>query len=299
MRWRFHYINNVLGNVYWHFSLKNKYKRKSWVSLRVLDLGNLGRCWVRREDVWIGFYKSPVPPILKHQSPQSSQLKPFPPFNPTFLSPFPRTLPLSVGLSRPSIGRILDMCPLFLTSDPLPPVNFLLHEVPLPFPHLPLSLTRCPRLLVSSVPTQLRPTLRFLTSLGLVLNSHTTLLLVSDVENTLKPKINFLQSLGFDEPEVNRKVVGSPGLLTLSVENNMSSKAEFFLERSPGLLTLSVENNMSPKAEFFLEEMEGDLEELKRFPQYFSFSLEKKIKPRHRALVEYGVQIAVVKGVKD
>ncbi|KAK8309826.1 hypothetical protein V6Z12_D02G149700 [Gossypium hirsutum] len=133
---------------------------------------------------------------------------------------------------------------------------------PLPFPHLPLSLTRCPRLLVSSVPTQLRPTLRFLTSVGLVLNSHTTLLLVSDVENTLKPKINFLQSLGFDEPEVNRMVV-----------------------RSPGLLTLSVENNMSPKAEFFLEEMEGDLEELKRFPQYFSFSLEKKIKPRHRALV--------------
>ncbi|TYG79654.1 hypothetical protein ES288_D02G155800v1, partial [Gossypium darwinii] len=220
--------------------------------------------------------KAPVPPILKHQSPQSSQLKPFPPFNPTFLSPFPRTLPLSVGLSRPSIGRILDMCPLLLTSDPLPPVNFLLHEVPLPFPHLPLSLTRCPRLLVSSVPTQLRPTLRFLTSVGLVLNSHTTLLLVSDVENTLKPKINFLQSLGFDEPEVNRMVV-----------------------RSPGLLTLSVENNMSPKAEFFLEEMEGDLEELKRFPQYFSFSLEKKIKPRHRALVEYGVQIAVVKGVKD
>ncbi|TYJ31874.1 hypothetical protein E1A91_A06G230700v1 [Gossypium mustelinum] len=181
----------------------------------------------------------------------------------------------SVGLSRPSIGRILDMCPLLLTSDPLPPINFLLHEVSLPFPHLPLSLTRCPRLLVSSVPTQLRPTLLFLTSLGLVLNSHTTLLLVSNVENTLKPKINFLQSLGFDEPEVNRMVV-----------------------RSPGLLTLSVENNMRPKAEFFLEEMEGDLEELKRFPQYFSFSLEKKIKPRHRALVEYGFKLPLSKMLK-
>ncbi|MBA0627543.1 hypothetical protein Godav_005043, partial [Gossypium davidsonii] len=181
----------------------------------------------------------------------------------------------SVGLSRPSIGRILDMCLLLLTSDPLPPVNFLLHEVTLPFPHLPLSLTRCPRLLVSSVPTQLRPTLLFLTSLGLVLNSHNTLLLVSDVENTLKPKINFLQSLGFDEPEVNRMVV-----------------------RSPGLLTLSVENNMSPKAEFFLVEMEGDLEELKRFPQYFSFSLEKKIKPRHRALVEYGFKLPLSKMLK-
>ncbi|GMI75340.1 EMBRYO DEFECTIVE 93, SINGLET OXYGEN-LINKED DEATH ACTIVATOR 10 [Hibiscus trionum] len=178
----------------------------------------------------------------------------------------------SVGLSRPSIGRILDMCPLLLTSDPLPPINFLLHEVPLPFPHLPLSLTRCPRLLVSPVATQLRPTLHFLTSLGLVVNSHTTLLLVSNVENTLKPKLNFLRSLGFDEPEVNRMVA-----------------------RSPGLLTLSVENNMRPKAEFFLEEMEGDLEELTRFPQYFSFSLEKKIKPRHRALVERGFKLPLSK----
>ncbi|KAH1097735.1 hypothetical protein J1N35_014656 [Gossypium stocksii] len=126
------------------------------------------------------------------------------------------------------------MCPLLLTSDPLPPINFLHHEVSLPFPHLPLSLTRCPRLLVSSVPTQLRPALCFITSLGLVRNSHTTLLLVFDVENTLKPKINFLQSLGFDEPEVNRMVVRSPGLLTLSVENNMSPKAEFFLEEMEG-----------------------------------------------------------------
>ncbi|XP_022776842.1 transcription termination factor MTEF1, chloroplastic-like [Durio zibethinus] len=181
----------------------------------------------------------------------------------------------SFGLSRPSIGRILDMYPLLLTSDPLPPINFLLQEVPLPLPHLPLSLSRCPRLLLSSVATQLRPTLRFLTSLGLVLNCRTTLLLASNVENTLKPKLNFLQSLGFDEPEVNRMVV-----------------------RSPGLLTLSLENNMKPKVKFFLEEMEGELEELKRFPQYFSFSLDKKIKPRHRALVEHGFKLPLSKMLK-
>ncbi|OMO93219.1 Mitochodrial transcription termination factor-related protein [Corchorus capsularis] len=181
----------------------------------------------------------------------------------------------SFGLSRPSIGRILDMYPLLLTSDPLPPINFLLHEVPLPLPHLPVSLSRCPRLLLSSVTDQLRPALRFLTSLGLVVNSHTTLLLVSNVENTLKPKINFLRSLGLDEPDVNRMVV-----------------------RSPGLLTLSVENNLRPKVQFFLEEMGGDVEELKRFPQYFSFSLEKKIKPRHRALVENGLKLPLPKMLK-
>lgn len=68
--------------------------------------------------------------------------------------------------------------------------------------------------------------------------------------------------------------------------------------RSPGLLTLSIENNMKPKVKFFLEEMEGDLEELKKFPQYFSFSLEKKIKPRHRALVEHGFKLPLSKMLK-
>ncbi|XVF03318.1 hypothetical protein REPUB_Repub04eG0250800 [Reevesia pubescens] len=182
---------------------------------------------------------------------------------------------VSFGLSRSSIGRIFDMYPLLLTSDLLPPINFLLHEVPIPLRHLPLSLSRCPRLLLSSVDTQLRPTLGFLTSLGLVMNSHTTLLLVSNVENTLKPKLEFIKSLGFDELEVNKMVV-----------------------RSPGLLTLSIENNMRPKVEFFLEEMGGDLEELKRFPQYFSFSLENKIKPRHKALVEHGFTLPLSKMLK-
>lgn len=58
--------------------------------------------------------------------------------------------------------------------------------------------------------------------------------------------------------------------------------------RSPGLLTLSIQNNVVPKVKYFLEEMEGDVAELKRFPQYFSFSLEGKIKARHRLLVEHG-----------
>ncbi|KAE8719790.1 myb family transcription factor family protein [Hibiscus syriacus] len=177
----------------------------------------------------------------------------------------------SVGLSRPSIGRILDMCPLLLTSDPLPPINFLLHEVPLPFPHLPLSLTRCPRLLVSSVSTNSAPlSASSLPSDSLSIPHHPSFSFQRG--KPLKPKLNFLRSLGFDEPEVNRMAA-----------------------RSPGLLTLSVENNMRPKVEFFLGEMECDLEELKRFPQYFSFSLEKKIKPRHRALVEHGFKLPLSK----
>lgn len=82
------------------------------------------------------------------------------------------------------------------------------------------------------------------------------------------PKIEFLKGLGFTHEEVANMVV-----------------------RSPGLLTLSVEKNLRPKVEFFLREMNGDAAELKRFPQYFSFSLERRIKPRYGMLRRVGVSM--------
>lgn len=97
------------------------------------------------------------------------------------------------------------------------------------------------------------------------IDCHTSVLLVSNVENTLIPKLDFLKQLGFSDSEVVNMVL-----------------------RSPGLLTYSIENNFKPKVEFFVKEMKRDLREIKRFPQYFSFSLEGKIKPRHRLLVEHG-----------
>lgn len=61
--------------------------------------------------------------------------------------------------------------------------------------------------------------------------------------------------------------------------------------RCPALFTFSVENNFRPKLDYFTEEMEGELEELKEFPQYFTFSLENRIKPRHVEVVRCGVDI--------
>ncbi|KAK3421895.1 hypothetical protein EUGRSUZ_G02491 [Eucalyptus grandis] len=175
------------------------------------------------------------------------------------------------------------MFPQLLTSDPdadlYPVFDFLLHEALIPFPDLPKSVLRCPRILVCSVDAQLRPALAFLRHFGFVgrhaITCQTSLLLVSSVEHTLLPKIEFLQSLGLDHGEVSRMAI-----------------------RSPGLLTMSVENNMRPKAEFFLRDMRGSLAELKRFPQYFSFSLERKIRPRHRMLEEHGLEMPLPEMLK-
>ncbi|KAG9451358.1 hypothetical protein H6P81_011323 [Aristolochia fimbriata] len=82
------------------------------------------------------------------------------------------------------------------------------------------------------------------------------------------PKLEYLRSLGFSYTDTVKMVL-----------------------RSPGLLTFSIDKNFRPKVDYFLNEMKGDLEELKKFPQYFSFSLERKIKPRHRLLVEHGLSL--------
>lgn len=207
------------------------------------------------------------------------------PYRALSLNPSLRSAPLSSIVSvvdfLSSYGvddsaRVLQMYPDLLTCDPdsdlRPVLDFLLDPVGIPFPDLRKSVARCPRLLVSSVPLQLRPALYFLRRLGFVgphrISPHTTLLLVSDVERTLIPKLDFIRSLGFSYGETARMVL-----------------------RSPGLLTFSIHNNLKPKAEFLTGEMGRDVEELKGFPQYFSFSLEGKIKPRHRALLEAGLQM--------
>ncbi|XP_071703259.1 transcription termination factor MTEF1, chloroplastic [Rutidosis leptorrhynchoides] len=182
----------------------------------------------------------------------------------------------SMGILRSEFGRIFDMYPQLLSSDPhtdlYPVFGFLLDDVGLCFFDIRKSIIRCPRLLICSVEDQLKPTLLFLRKLGFVgpnkITSQTTLLLVSSVKGTLMPKLDYLMGLGFEYEDVVNMVL-----------------------RSPGLLTFSIENNFKPKVEYFLNEMKGDLRDLKKFPQYFSYSLEGKIMRRHRLLVDRGLSV--------
>lgn len=63
--------------------------------------------------------------------------------------------------------------------------------------------------------------------------------------------------------------------------------------RFPPLFCYSIKDNFDPKFDYFVMEMRRELKELKEFPQYFSYSLENRIKPRHRRCVEKGVSLAL------
>ncbi|KAG5235158.1 transcription termination factor MTEF [Salix suchowensis] len=171
----------------------------------------------------------------------------------------------SKGIQQKDLPRIFGMCPKLLTSDiraDLKPVfNFLSQDLKVPENNFRRAINKCPRLLVSSARDQLKPCLFYLQRLGFedleALAYQDPVLLVSNVENTLIPKLKFLESIGFsrDEPWP------------------------------------CVENNFKPKFDYFAEEMKGKLKELKGFPQYFAFSLDKRIKPRHVEAVQSGVKI--------
>ncbi|KAJ0648828.1 putative transcription regulator mTERF family [Helianthus annuus] len=184
----------------------------------------------------------------------------------------------SKGIYQKDLPRIIGMCPNILTSnittDLIPVFNFLSKDLNIPDQDFRKVINKCPRLLVSSVKDQLKPALFYLKRLGFhdmgQLAYQDCVLLVSNVEKTLIPKLDYLISLGFSKPEAVEMVL-----------------------RCPGLFTFSVDKNFKPKFEYFEREMKRDLNELKSFPQFFAFSLEKRIKPRHLQALECGVEVSL------
>lgn len=58
----------------------------------------------------------------------------------------------------------------------------------------------------------------------------------------------------------------------------------FMVRRFSPLLGYSIEEVFIPKLEFLVKTMEKPLKEIVDYPRYFSYSLEKKIKPRYWVL---------------
>ncbi|XP_042520672.1 transcription termination factor MTEF1, chloroplastic [Macadamia integrifolia] len=182
----------------------------------------------------------------------------------------------SKGFSEPDFRRLYFLCPqLFSPSvDPTdfaPVFDFLATDVAASPAESCGLILRCPGILLSHVDLCLRRTLLFLRELGLEklnlptsLNAH----LLNTRVDKLEAKVKFLQSLGFSHEESSRAC-----------------------SRLPAIFGYSIENNMRPKFKYLVIEMERDIQELKEFPQYFAFSLEKRIMPRHLHLKERNVRI--------
>ncbi|EEE60054.1 hypothetical protein OsJ_12853 [Oryza sativa Japonica Group] len=108
--------------------------------------------------------------------------------------------------------------------------------------------------------------------------------------------VTFLQSRGLHFKDLGRVFGMCPSLLTASLDflaglGMHRDDAVAMVLRCPALFTFSIERNYKPKFEYLVAEMGGGVHDIKAFPQYFTFSLDKRIAPRHRAAADAGVSL--------
>ncbi|RYQ86549.1 hypothetical protein Ahy_B10g106216 isoform A [Arachis hypogaea] len=120
------------------------------------------------------------------------------------------------------------------------------------------------------------------------------------VEDNLRPTANYFRSLGVD---VGVLLFRCPQNFGLSIEANLKPVTQFFLEkgytldeigtmisRFGALYTFSLSDNLIPKWDFFIT-MGYPNSELVKFPQFFGYSLEERIKPRYARMKRAGVRL--------
>lgn len=187
----------------------------------------------------------------------------------------------SKGFDDRHFPRLASVCPRIFSSSSdvdrilAPALSFFSSDLSASPDQARDFIILCPDLLISSVDYGLRPTLDFLQGLGIKnlgipsnLNAH---LLNTPIEK-LMAKIRFFEGLG------------------LSYEESAGMCA-----RCPAIFGYGVESNLRPKVEYLVYMMRRPLEEVKEFPQYFAFSLKKRIAPRHLHLKERGIRIPLRK----
>jgi mTERF domain-containing protein len=136
-------------------------------------------------------------------------------------------------------------------------------------------------------------------SIGKILTRYPNIVSYS-VEDNLRPTATYFRSLGVD---VGAFLFRCPQTFGLSIEANIKPVTKFFLERGYtveeigtmitryGMLyTFSLTENMIPKWDYFMT-MDYPKSELVKFPQYFGYSLEQRIKPRYARVKEAGVRL--------
>ncbi|CAI9086976.1 OLC1v1020921C1 [Oldenlandia corymbosa var. corymbosa] len=215
---------------------------------------------------------------------------------------------LELGVSKSDIPTIItkrpQLCGISLSENLIPTMTFL-ENLGVDKSQWAKVIYRFPALLTYSR-SKLKGTVDFLYEVGLsaehvgkVLTRCPNIISYS-VDDKLRPAVEYFRSLGVDVALLFQR---APQTFGLSIEANLKPLTEFFLQngysieelrtmisRYGALYTFSLEGNLIPKWEFFLT-MGYPKSELVKFPQYFGYSLNERIKPRYAIVKENGVRI--------
>ncbi|XP_065863772.1 transcription termination factor MTERF9, chloroplastic isoform X3 [Euphorbia lathyris] len=174
----------------------------------------------------------------------------------------------ALGIKNKKLGRVISRSPQLLLRKPqeffqVCNVVSFLRELGFDEETVGKILLRCPQIFGASVEKTLRRKVEFLASIG-VSEDHLPRtikkypeLLLTDINRTLSPRMKYLMEVGLSKNEI-----------------------AFMVRKFSPLLGYSIDEVLRPKYEFLVNTMEKPVKEVVEYPRYFSYSLEKKIKPR-------------------
>ncbi|KAH6819953.1 Pentatricopeptide repeat superfamily protein [Perilla frutescens var. hirtella] len=138
------------------------------------------------------------------------------------------------------------------------------------------TLSRCPEIFAASIDKTLKKKLQFLSKIGIfkthlprVIRKYPELF-VCDVDKALLPRMRYLTRIGLSKKEIG-----------------------FMVRRFSPLLGYSIDTVLRPKLEFLVNTMGRPVSDVVVYPRYFSYSLEKKIKPRYWVLKRMNIDITL------
>lgn len=179
-----------------------------------------------------------------------------------------------LGIDKNQWAKVIYRFPALLTysRQKVKATIDYLHELGISDKNIGKILTRCPHIISYSVDDKLRPTAEYFDSLGinvssLIIRCPQTFGL--NIEASLKPVTEFFIERGYSIEEISTMVL-----------------------RYGALYTFSIVDNLLPKWKYFLT-MDYPRSELVKFPHYFGYSLEERIKPRYRRVKECGVRLVL------
>ncbi|TQE12515.1 hypothetical protein C1H46_001906 [Malus baccata] len=174
-----------------------------------------------------------------------------------------------LGIRNKKLGQVISKSPQLLIRKPqefLQVVSFV-EDLGFDKETVGSILGRCPEIFAASIAKTLNRKLEFLANIGVskphlprVIKKYPELL-VADTDRTLLPRMNYLMKKGLSRRDI-----------------------AFMVRKFSPLLGYSIEEVLSPKLEFLINTMEKPVTDLVGYPRYFSYSLEKRIKPRYWVL---------------
>lgn len=215
---------------------------------------------------------------------------------------------LDLGIPKSDIPTILckrpQICGISLT-DNLKPTMAFLETLGIDKNQWAKIIYRFPAILTYSR-QKLISTVDFLTQTGLseeqigkILTRCPNIMSYS-VEDKLRPTMEYFKSLNVDVAVLLHRC---PQTFGLSIETNLKPVTEFFLQKGYGideigimisrygaLYTFSLRENLMPKWDYF-QTMDYPKSELVKFPQFFGYSLQERIKPRYELVKRSGVTL--------